>query len=253
MPPPPAIILVEPQLGENIGMSARAMANFSLEDLRIVAPRDGWPSEKAVSASAKATHIIDNAKIFATVKEAIADLQHVYAMTARVRDMIKPVMSPESAVGESVELETGGVRTGFMFGREKSGLTNDDISLCDAIVIAPVNPAFASLNLAQSVLLVGYEWLKCSDNAVLGRKTQFDGPGKEGMPGLSPAPKKDLAGFFEHLETELDKSGFLKPPEKRPAMVRNLRNMFMRMGATDQEVRTLRGIVASLTRKHERH
>lgn len=246
----PAVILVAPQLGENIGAAARAMANFGLSELRIVNPRDGWPNEAARANAAIGVHVVDNARLFASTAEAVADLNFVCATTARRRDMIKPVLAPRSAAGEMRVRAGAGQGCGVMFGHEKSGLGNDDIALCDAIVTAPVDPAFASLNLAQAVLLFSYEWILQQEDASLGRRTAFDGPAREGlqMPDTRPATRGELIAFFEHLEAELDAAGFLWPPEKRPPMVRNLRNMFNRMGASEQEVRTLRGIVASLVK-----
>jgi len=249
----PVIILVEPQLGENIGTAARAMANYALTELRLVAPRDGWPNKKAISAAAGADTIVESATLFDTVEEAVGDLHVVYAATARPRDMVKPILSFADAALDISERIDAGQQGGVLFGRERAGLTNDAIAMADTIIMAPVNPAFASLNLAQAVLLYGYEWLKTGESARLGRETQFDGPGIPGlnMRGSRPATKDELYGFFEHLEQELDAADFLKPVEKRPAMVRNIRNMFHRIGATEQEVRTLRGIVASLTRVHK--
>ncbi|MEM7620509.1 MAG: RNA methyltransferase [Pseudomonadota bacterium] len=254
----PKIILAEPQLGENIGMAARAMANFSLSDLWLVNPRDGWPNEMAVKAATGAHNIVHSATVFETVEDAVSDLNYILATTARPRDMVKEVITPEQAAKDMHKRLALGQKVGILFGRERVGLKNDEITLADAIVMAPVNPEFASLNISQAVLLVGYEWFKYSlsqtSSQALGRETSFDGPG---MPGLNmrqsqPVEKKDLIAFFEHLEAELDQSGFLKPPEKRAAMIRNIRNMFQRMQATDQEVRTLRGIVSALTRVHER-
>ena len=249
----PVIILVEPQLGENIGTAARAMANFALTELRLVAPRDGWPNKKAISAAAGANSIIEAARLFDTVEEAVRDLHMVCAATARPRDMVKSILSFADGAQVMSERLDAGQQGGVLFGRERAGLTNDEIAAADNIIMAPVNPAFASLNLAQAVLLFGYEWLKTGESARLGRETQFDGPG---IPGLNmrasrPATKDELYGFFEHLEQELDAAGFLRPVEKRPIMVRSIRNMFHRIGATEQEVRTLRGIVASLTRVHK--
>lgn len=252
--PPPAVILVEPQLGENIGTAARAMANFGLTDLRLVAPRDVWPSEKARAAASGADAVIDGARVFGSVEAAVGGLHYVCATTARRRDMVKPVLRPETAVREMQARGLAGQACGILFGRERAGLDNDQVALADAIVTAPVNPAFASLNLAQSVLLMGYEWIKQSEPEGLGRRTTFDGPAYEGlqMRGSRPATRAEIVGFLEHLEGELDASGFLRPPQKRPIMVRSIRSMFLRLGATEQEVRTLRGIVASLTRVHRR-
>lgn len=246
----PVIVLVRPQLGENIGTAARAMANFGVCNLRLVDPRDGWPNDRARSAAAGANAVIEEAGLFGRTEEAIEDLHYVCATTARVRDMVKPVMTPESAVTEMRKRALEGQRCGILFGAERSGLDNDQLSLADAIITAPVDPAFASLNLAQAVLILCYEWLKQSGAESLGRQTTLDGPAREGlaMPGTHPATRAELVGFFEQLESELDASGFLYPREKRPAMVRNIRNLFHRVGATEQDVRTLRGIVASLTR-----
>ncbi len=252
-PDAPVIILAEPQLGENIGTAARAMANFGLYELRLVNPRDGWPSESADKAASGALFVTQNARVFESMEEAIGDLTCVYGTTARPRDMVKPVVTPETAarqIHRHVQKREG--RTGLMFGRERWGLNNDEIALCDAICMAPVNPQFASLNIAQAVLLLGYEWFKQGDPETLGRRTEFDSQSGEDMgmaaKGTRPATKKELIGFFEHLEGALDESGFLWPPEKRPNMVRNLRHMFHRLQATEQDIRSLRGIVASLSR-----
>lgn len=250
----PAIILVRPQLGQNIGTAARAMANTGLGDLRIVAPRDGWPNEAARKAAATGYHVIDDAHLFETSEEAINDLHFVAATTARPRDMVKPVMTPESAIAEIAKRMENGERCGLLFGAERSGLDNDQIALADVVVSAPVDTTYASLNLAQAVLILGYEWIKSRGSEGLGRATAYDGPAREGLDlqGQRPANRAELLGLFEQLEGELDDSGFLYPPEKRPAMVRNIRNMIHRMGASDQDVRTLRGVIAALstTRRH---
>jgi tRNA/rRNA methyltransferase len=246
----PAVILVKPQLGENIGFAARAMANFGLNDLRLVAPRDGWPNPKARSAAAGAASVVDQATVHDRVEEAIGELNFVLASTARPREMVKAVLSPESAAVELRRRNAKDERTGVLFGPERSGLDNDTIALADAILTAPVSPGFASLSLPQAVLLFGYEWLKSESAAPpLERATAFDGPATEGMtfPGTRPATRAELLGLFNHLEAELDRAGFLYPPEKRPSMVRAIRNMFHRMATTEQDVRTWRGIVASLS------
>lgn len=250
----PSVILVEPQLGENIGAAARAMANFGLGDLRLVKPRDGWPNAKAIAACSGADWILEQARLFESAEAAVADLHYVCATTARSRDVIKPVFTPETATGEMASRIGSGQACGIMFGRENSGLDNDELALCDNIVTAPVTPSFASINLAQSVLLMGYEWSKRNPASGLGRATEFDGPAREGlqMHRTRPATRAEIIGFFEHLEKELDESGFLWPPEKRPVMVRNLRNLFNRMSPSEQEIRTLRGIVSSLTRGAKR-
>ena len=250
--PAPAIVLVNPQLGENIGTAARAMANFGLSDLRIVAPRDGWPNDKALSAASGADWIIEGAKVYDGLAPALADLHHVYAATARPRDMIKRVATPEAAGCDMRRRIGRGERLGVLFGRERWGLDNDEVSLADEIITAPVNPAFASLNIAQAVLLVGYEWFK-GQAPSLGQQTPelpaLGGPGLR-TPDTRPATGAELTGFFEHLEGALDAAGFYKTAEKKPGMVRNMRNLFRRADLTEQEVKTLRGMVASLTRAH---
>ena len=239
----PAIILVEPQLGENIGTAARAMLNFGLTALRLVRPRDGWPSERAVAAASGADTVIDGAELFDSTAAAIADLNSVYATSARRRNMLKPVMTPAHAAGAMRAAAARGARIGVLFGPERSGLDNDDVSLAEALISVPLNPAHASLNIAQAVLLVGYEWFRQGG----------EGPGERMELGRAvAAPRADLLRFFEHLESELDAGGFLRPPEKRPVMVRNIRNMFQRAGLTEREVRTLRGIVAALAGRRRR-
>jgi tRNA/rRNA methyltransferase len=246
----PAIVLVHPQLGENIGFAARAMANFGLRDLRLVAPRDGWPNDKARAAAAVAEPVVEGATVYDSVEAAIGDLNYVLATTARPREMVKRVLSPETAASVLRERAQAGERIGVMFGPERSGLDNDALALADAILTAPVSPDFASLSLPQAVLLFAYEWLKSQKPEALGRVTTFDGPATEGLaaPETRPATRAELFGLFEHLESALDRAGFLKPAEKRPSMVRSIRNMFHRMGATDQDVRTWRGIVCALSR-----
>jgi len=241
--PSPAIILCEPQLGENIGTTARAMANFGLWDLRLVNPRDGWPNEKAVAAASKADHVIERVRVFPTVEEAIADLTMVLATTARQRDLQKPVYGPEEGARRLVgHIETG-AGAGILFGREKWGLYNEEISLADAIVTFPVEAAFASLNIAQAVLLMSYEWRQQADK---GEVLPFSG-------GVDPAaPREELLGLFGHLEETLDRTGFFKTDDKRPTMVNNLRAVFTRAGMTSQEIRTLRGVISSIDRAHLR-
>ena len=246
------MILVNPQLGENIGFAARAMANFGLTDLRLVGPRDGWPNDKAHAAAAGAAFLVERASVYDSVESAIGGLNYVLASTARPREMVKPVLSPESSAVELRRRGQNAEHCGVLFGPERSGLDNDTISLADAILTAPVSPDFASLSLPQAVLLFGYEWFKANSVALsLGRATACDGPATEGIAFPdTPATREELLGLFSHLEAELDRTGFLFPPEKRPSMVRAIRNMFHRMSATEQDVRTWRGIVASLSRKH---
>ena len=241
--PAPAIILCEPQLGENIGTAARAMANFGLTDLRLVNPREGWPSEKAASAAAKADHVIENVQVFENVEDAVADLSLIFATTARKRDMFKPVIGPDEAAGKLVATIGEGAKAGLLFGRERWGLNNAEVALSDAIVTLPVEPAFASLNIAQAVLILAYEWrrAKQSDEAL-----PFDYEAGE------QASKKDMVGMFDHLESSLDETGFFTVAEKRPSMVNNIRVMLTRANFNAQEVRTFRGVIAALERRHER-
>lgn len=244
----PAVILIEPQLPDNIGMVARACANFGLDDLRLVNPRDGWPNEKARIAASGANYVIDDARAYPTLEDAIGDLHWLAATTARQRDLRKPVLTPEKAVAEMRARIARGERCGILFGRERSGLETSEVANADALVMIPVNSRFASLNLAQATLLMGYEWIRSGSSATLGRVTTYETPLSEGldMRGAAPATREHLDGFFEHLEGELDRLGFFNPSHKRPSVVQNLRTMFLRMGATEQEVRTLRGIVATL-------
>ncbi len=199
--PSPAIILCEPQLGENVGTTARAMANFGLWDLRLVNPRDGWPNERAIAAASRADHVIEQVRVFPTLEAAIADLSMVYATTARQRDLQKPVYGPEEAGQRIVSHIAGGAGAGILFGRERWGLYNDEISLADAIVTFPVEAAFASLNIAQAVLLMSYEWRQQADK---GEVLPFSG-------GLdAAAPREELLGLFGHLEETLDRTGILQ-------------------------------------------
>lgn len=236
----PAIILVEPQLGDNIGMVARAMANFGLSELRLVNPRDGWPNERARAAASRADHVIDGVKLYATLEEALADLRYVLMTTARERDGHKPVLSPVEAARELRARENMDARCGIVFGRERFGLFSAEIGLGDAIVTFPVNPAFASLNLAQAVLLMAYEWMKSGLESET--DTAFRGP--EQM----PASKDALYNLFEHLEEALAVRGYFRPPSKHPAMVDNLRAVLTRPGFSEAELRVLRGVISSLDR-----
>lgn len=241
--PGPAVILCEPQLGENIGTAARAMANFGLWDLRLVNPRDGWPNERAIAAASRADHVIEQVRVFDTLEAAISDLSLVVATTARQRYLQKPVHGPEEANKRLVAHVSSGQGAGILFGRERWGLHNDEISLADALVTFPVEAAFASLNVAQAVLLMAYEWRQQADR---GEVLPFTG-------GLdAPAPREELLGLFGHLEETLDRTGFYKTDDKRPTMVNNLRAVFTRAGLSSQEIRTLRGVISSIDRKHER-
>jgi tRNA/rRNA methyltransferase len=250
--PAPIVVLVNPQLGENIGTAARAMANFGLHELRLVDPRDGWPNEKALASASGANWIIEGAAVHDSLADALSDVHFVYATTARPRGMIKEVITPEQA-GDDMRARIGrGERIAILFGRERWGLSNDEVSLADVIVTAPVNPAFASINIAQAVLLIGYEWFK-KQAPTLGQQTPelpaLEGPGLQ-TPDTRPATKEEFYGFLEHLERELDQAGFFKTEDKKPGMLRNIRNLYARAELTEQEVRSLRGMVASLTRAH---
>lgn len=243
--PGPVIVLVEPQLGENIGTAARAMANFGLSELRLVNPREGWPNEKARAAASRADHVIDAVRVFPTLVEAIADLSFVYAATARQREVAKPVVGPREAADSLAARISAGMPVGILFGRERTGLTNEEVSVADEILTFPVDPNFASLNVAQAVLLVAYEWRR-ANLAVPGDWLPFGAEGRE------PAPKEELVRMFEHLESALDAADFFRPPEKRPHMVEALRTMLHRAGFTEQEVRTFRGVLSALERKPTR-
>ena len=234
--PAPVIILVEPQLPENIGMAARAMANFGLAEMRLVAPRDGWPSPAASGPAAGATHVLNSARVFATTRDAVADLTFVLATTARARDQMKRVHAPGEALAEIARRSRAGQASGILFGRERTGLENDDVSVADAILTFPVEPSFASLNLAQAVLLVGYEWRRVAETIPIPFASN---------PGTPPAVRDSVLSLFAFMEAELDRAGFY-PPDKRPGMSRNMRDMFHRMTMTEQDVRTWRGAIRAL-------
>lgn len=235
--PGPAIVLVEPQMGENIGAAARAMLNCGLTDLRLVRPRDGWPNQKAVTSAAGADAVVDAARVYRNTGEAVADLQRIYATTARRRDMVKPVYTPTAAAEEMRAEMAAGRQVGILFGRERSGLANHDVTRAQGIVTAPLNPAYSSLNLGQSVLLIGWEWLKSGD------ATQ---PVEHVMGDSEPAAHAHVEALMEHLDAELDAAEFYRSPDQRPAMQQNLRNIFARARLTDQETQTLRGVVARM-------
>ena len=233
----PVVILVEPQLGENIGMAARAMGNFALSRLRLVSPRDGWPNIAAQRAAAGADHILEKVELFDTVQAAVADLDLLFATTARAHDQAKPVLAPQAAAQEIVGHIAAGGGAGILFGRERWGLTNEEVALANRIVTFPVNPGFASLNLAQAVLLMGYEWFKLATSGEL----------PFAMPERSQrASHHQIDAFFENLVRELDKVEFLRPREKRDTMLVNLRNIFTRMEPTRQDMHTLHGVVMAM-------
>jgi tRNA/rRNA methyltransferase len=235
--PGPVVILVEPQLGENIGAAARAMANFGLERLRLVRPRQGWPNDKARMMAAGADRILDGATLYDALEAAIADCTFVLATTARAHDQAKPVIGPAAAAAEMAPRVAAGETVGILFGRERNGLENDEVALADRIVTLPVNPAFASLNLAQAVVIVAYEWFKLASGA----KLPFAMPEKS-----AAAPKEQLLAFFSSLERELEKVEFFRPPDKRATMQINLRNIFTRMRPTHQDIQTLHGVIMAI-------
>ena len=238
----PTIILVRPQLAVNVGMCARAMANFGLSDLRLVAPREGWPrvgahEDVAEAAAAGAAHLLQAARLFDTVEEAVADLNVVFATTARERGQAKPVFTPADSMPDAARRIAANEKVGVLFGPERTGLDNDEIALADAVVTFPVNPAYASLNLAQAVLLVSYEWMKASGRA----DAPFDLVERS-----PPAPRGMIVSFFDYLEGELEKAGYFRPIGKAPVMRRNLRNILHRLTMSEQDVRTLRGALVRL-------
>ncbi len=233
----PIVILVEPQLGENIGAAARAMANFGLSRLRIVKPRDGWPNIHARRAASGADRILDEATLHDTAQAAIADCTFVLATTARAHDQAKPVIGAEEAVRQMAPRVAASESVALMFGRERYGLENHEVALADRIVTLPVNPAFASLNLAQAVAILAYEWFKFASGGAL----PFAMPQKS-----PPAPREQLHAFFADLERELGKVEFFRPPEKHETMLINLRNIFHRMQPTQQDIRTLHGVILAI-------
>ena len=235
--PGPVVILVEPQLGENIGAVARAMANFGLSRLRLVRPRQAWPNDKARMMAAGADRVLDGAVLFDKLEAAIADCTFVLAATARAHDQAKPVVGPAEAAALMAPRVVAGENVAILFGRERNGLENDEVALADRIVTLPVNAAFASLNLAQAVVIVAYEWFKLA----IGEALPF------AMPRKSPtAPKEQLLAFFAALERELEKVEFFRPPDKRETMQINLRNIFTRMQPTQQDIQTLHGVIMSI-------
>jgi len=233
----PIVILVEPQLADNIGAAARAMANFGLSRLRLVNPREGWPAERAWVMASGAHRILDDVKVFDSVEAAIGDLNYVFATTARAHDQAKPVADAAAAAQIAAAKVAAGESVGLMFGRERNGLENHEVALADHIMTLPVNPSFASLNLAQAVVIVAYEWFKFAS----GGKLPFDMPRKS-----DAAPRQQLLAFFENLERELERVEFFRPPDKRETMQINLRNIFSRMQPTQQDIQTLSGVITAI-------
>ncbi|MBO82361.1 MAG: rRNA methyltransferase [Citromicrobium sp.] len=235
MTPPPAIVLVRPQLGENIGKAARAMANFGLREMRLVTPRDGWPNPSAGPAAAGADFILDKAQVFETTAEAVADCAHVFATTVRKRGVTKPVLTPEEAA-DAIHAEPG--RSAILFGPERSGLETEDVALARTILTVPIDPDFGSLNLAQAVILCAYEWSKRQGLAQ---------PPKEDL--LPPGPQEELDGLIAHLERMLEPKGYFLPRARAEATRRTLRGVLTKPGWNHLELRTLRGVLSSLERK----
>jgi tRNA/rRNA methyltransferase len=239
----PTIILVRPQLGENIGMAARAMLNCGLSSLRLVSPRDGWPNPKAQRAASGADVVLDKVKLFDTVEAAVADLARVVATTARNRELSQRIITPRRAAAEIRGWTAEGDKVGILFGPERTGLTNDDMVQADTALSIPLNPQFSSLNIAQAVLLVSYEWAMAQEDAPVERMSDHS---------TRPATKDELQNLFAHLERALDQSGFLRNKAMRPAMVNNLRALLQRTAMTEQEVRSFHGVIKYLAkRKHE--
>jgi TrmH family RNA methyltransferase len=234
----PVVILVRPQLADNIGACARAMANGGLFYLRLVAPRDGWPQEKAWRTASGADNLLNNATVHTTVADAVADLHHVFATCPRPRHIVKPVMTARGASAELREICARGLRTGLLFGPERAGLDNDDMAQADALIRFPLDPGFMSLNLAQAVLVMAYEWWTAEDSTTA--RTLMTNE-------TVVATKGELDNFMTHLIAELDSSGFLRNLPKRPGMVRNIQHLFQRGEVTSQELRTLHGIVTELS------
>ena len=241
-PQNPAVVLVEPQLGENIGACARAMLNCGLTEMRLVKPRDGWPNPKAEAMASGATEVLEKAVVFETTADAVADLNFLLATTARTRDMVKPAYTPKAAVQEIATRTASGQRVGVLFGPERAGLTNDDVALAQAVLAVPLNPAFSSLNLAQAVLLVGYEWFQHADST----------PEVELMGEAAPAKTESREYFLSRLERDLEESGFFFPEELAPTIKLNLRALFTRANMTEQEVQTLHGVLRSLAGRRNR-
>ncbi|MFV0623030.1 TrmH family RNA methyltransferase [Sphingomonas sp. ac-8] len=236
--PPPVIVLVRPQLGENIGKAARAMLNFGLVEMRLVSPRDGWPNPQAGPAASGADVVLEQARVFDSVAEAVADCSHVYATTVRKRGVTKPVVTPEEAA-RAIRSDPG--RAAILFGPERSGLETDDVAVARTIVTVPINPEFGSLNLAQAVILVAYEWSKGADLASP-PETELD----------PPARQEELEGMIGQLDAMLEDGGYFFPPDRAPTTRRMLRTLLTKPGWTAQEVRTVRGVLSTLARPRQR-
>jgi tRNA/rRNA methyltransferase len=242
-PTAPAFVLVRPQMGENIGAAARAMLNFGLEHMRIVAPRDGWPNPAAVAMASGAGRVLDAARLSPDLADAVGDCSFVFATTARDRDMTKPVYTPEAAMALAAEKIAGGQRVAVLFGPERAGLENDDIAQANAIISVPVNPDFASLNLAQCVLLTGYEWMRQQSTAA---------PVVHAMAGTDWAQHSEIEHLAKHYEERMEAAGFFYPEHKAASMKTNLRNMWSRLPLTRADVQILHGTLRQMVRWKER-
>jgi tRNA/rRNA methyltransferase len=228
----PIIVLVRPQLGQNIGKAARAMLNFGLSEMRLVTPRDGWPNPDAGPAASGADVVLERAKLFDTVAEAIADCSHVFASTVRRRDLVMPVLGPEQMADQ---IRTSAERSAILFGAERSGLETDEVALANAIVTVPINPDFGSLNLAQAVILLAYEWSRRADLA--------QPPAKELEP---PAPHSEIEGLIGQLDGELEQKGYFHPPSRTQSTKNTIRTIFTKTGWSSREVKAVRGIIRAL-------
>lgn len=235
--PQPAFVLIRPQMGENIGAAARAMWNFGLDRMRITAPRDGWPNQRAVAMASGAGRLLDEAQLFDTTADALADCHYTYATTARPRELTKPVLTPEEAMADAAARIARGEKVAVMFGPERAGLENDDVAQANAIISVPVNPQFASLNLGQCVLLTAYEWQRCQGS---GLREAF------GQPEL--AETIEVQKLAEHYEDTLEKAGFFYPEHKADSMKLNLRNLWSRMPMTGHDVRMMHGMMRQMVR-----
>ena len=238
----PAIILSHPQIGENIGAAARAMKNFGLTELRLVAPACRWPNERALALASGAGNILEAAKVYPDIGAALSDIRLVLATTARDRDVLREILTPEAAAQRLRAAARQGVTSAILFGGERAGLSNDELSLAEAVITIPT-AQFSSLNLGQAVLLLGYEWLKAADATPASRTRKTS---------AVPATRQEVIDLFDHLERELDTGGFFFPAAKKETMVRNIRAMILRAGLTDQETRTIRGMIVALVKNKYR-
>ena len=241
--PVPAFVLVRPQMGENIGASARAMYNFGLTHMRVVAPRDGWPNERAVALASGAGRLLDQAGIVESTEEAIRDCTYVFATTGRVRGLTKPIVSPERAMAQAREIHAAGGKVAVLFGPERAGLENEDVAQANAIISVPVNPDFPSLNLAQCVLLTAYEWRRASVEVV---------PEVMEMAKTEFASGLEIEKLGDHFEERLEVAGFFFPETKAAGMRLNLRNMWARLPLTRADVQSLHGMLRQMVRWKER-